>query len=436
MSRPRGFSDLAGQRVGIWGLGIEGRAAQRALLAVGVTPVLVDDARLDDPDVLVTTEGGLEALATCQVVLKSPGISKYRDDVEQLRHAGVNVTSGLAVWLAGTDRSRVIAVTGTKGKSTTTSLITFMLGTIGIPAVSAGNIGVPPYDPDADLGAQMIVLEVSSFQACDIRDSPAIVAITSLGEDHIDWHGSRENYHRDKLSLTHAEGEHTTLLANSAELTQRESEFGGEVRISGSDEAKLATSLGLLGEHNARNVSLALAVTSHVSRHNLETTRAAVEENCTSYSALPGRFSLVCERDGVSFIDDGLATSPLPVIAALQICGDSPVSLLVGGFDRGVDYQGLVDAISNRSAKTQIFTFGPAGKRIAELCESGDSLSFDTFEEAVRAACARTSSGFVLFSPAAPSFDEYKNWLQRSLHFRDVVWSPGTELNRRPAHYE
>ena len=436
MSRPRGFSDLAGQRVGLWGLGIEGRAAQRALLAVGVTPVLVDDARLDDPDVLVTTEGGLEALATCQVVLKSPGISKYRDEVEQLRHAGVNVTSALAVWLAGTDRSRVIAVTGTKGKSTTTSLITFMLNTIGIPAVSAGNIGLPPYDPDAHLGAHLIVLEVSSFQACDIRDAPAIIAITSLGEDHIDWHGSRENYHRDKLSLTHAEGEHTTFLANSAELTQRESELGGEIKISGSNEADLAAALGLLGEHNARNVSLALAVTSQLSRQNRDAVRAAVKENGASYSPLPGRFSLVGERDGVSFIDDGLATSPLPVIAALHICGDAPVALLVGGFDRGVDYQGLVDAIANRSAETHLFTFGPAGKRIAELCGSGNSLSFHTFEEAVRAACASARSGFVLFSPAAPSFDEYENWLQRSRHFRDVVWSPGTELNRRPAHYE
>jgi UDP-N-acetylmuramoylalanine--D-glutamate ligase len=369
----------------------------------------------------VTTEGGLEALATCQVVLKSPGISKYRDDVEQLRHAGVNVTSALAVWLAGTDRSRVIAVTGTKGKSTTTSLITFMLGTIGIPAVSAGNIGVAPYDPGVVLKDQIIVLEVSSFQACDILDAPSIIAITSLGEDHLDWHGSRENYQRDKLSLTHAEGDHTTILAKSSELTERVSDFGGHVRISGPAEIELASSLGLLGEHNARNVSLAVAVVAQVSRQTSEKIRADVEQNHVAYSPLPGRFSVVCRRHGITFIDDGLATSPLPVIAALRICGDQPVSLLVGGFDRGVDYHGLVTAISKRNAPTRVFGFGPAGQRITSLCLDVTAHQFGSFAEATTAASRETTSGFILFSPGAPSFDAYTDWLERSTHFRELV---------------
>jgi UDP-N-acetylmuramoyl-L-alanine---L-glutamate ligase len=169
--RPTGFADLADKRVGIFGYGIEGRAAAARLRGVADL-VIVDDAEGVSDEVLVTDREGLNALATCDVVLKSPGIPRRRPDVLELERTGVTVTSALNLWLHDTDLDRVVAVTGTKGKSTTTSLITFFLTCLGQRAQRLGNIGQPPYDPNVDTSEGWLVLEVSSFQVVDIDIAP------------------------------------------------------------------------------------------------------------------------------------------------------------------------------------------------------------------------------------------------------------------------
>ena len=200
MFRPTGFADLAGRRVGIFGYGIEGHASAERLRDVAASLVLVDDEP-NEPGVFATSEGGREQLLACDVVLKSPGIPRRRADVLDLEAHGVTVTSSLNLWLHDIDRGRVIAVTGTKGKSTTTALVAFFLECLAEKALQLGNIGQPPYDPRVDTSEGWLVLEVSSFQCADIDVAPALVLVTSLGADHLDWHGSPENYRDDKLSL-------------------------------------------------------------------------------------------------------------------------------------------------------------------------------------------------------------------------------------------
>ena len=121
---------------------------------------------------------------------------------------------------------RVVAITGTKGKSTTTSLVTFFLSCIGERAQRLGNIGQPPYDPAIDTSTGWLVLEVSSFQVVDLDRAPSVVVVTSLGEDHIDWHGSLEQYRSDKLSLTRAEGPHRTIVADTALWSRNDGRAG------------------------------------------------------------------------------------------------------------------------------------------------------------------------------------------------------------------
>ena len=211
MFRPTGFADLSGRRVGVFGYGVEGRATVARLGGLCEDLVIVDDHPMDE-GVLATGAGGLEALESCEVVLKSPGIPRRRLDVLELENRGVIVTSALNLWLHEVDRSRVIAVTGTKGKSTTTSLIAFFLRCLGEVAHELGNIGTPPYDPDVDVAGGWQVLEVSSFQSVDVTVAPAFVVVTSLGADHLDWHGSLEHYHEDKLAITRASGETSGLI--------------------------------------------------------------------------------------------------------------------------------------------------------------------------------------------------------------------------------
>jgi UDP-N-acetylmuramoylalanine--D-glutamate ligase len=428
--RPTGFADLAGRRVGIFGYGVEGHATERRLGEMSDL-VIVDDTPGLGPDVLVTTEGGLDALLSCEVVLKSPGIPRRRADVVNLEMHGVTVTSALNLWLKETDRSRVVALTGTKGKSTTTALVTFFLHCVGEEAQRLGNIGQPPYDTSVDTSKGWLVLEVSSFQCVDLEVAPNVVVVTSLGADHLDWHGTLEQYHDDKLSLTRAEGAHVTLVPDNATFRQIQDRLGGELRYVESDTTHLAAALGLIGAHNNANVSLALAVVETLTGVDADELREAVAPEAYRFEPLRGRLTLVATEtvDGVTlrYVDDGLATSVLPAVAALEVFVDEPVALIAGGFDRGVEYHELASALAARHQPTSLVTMGDAGRRLGAALAERSNVSQQRAENMTEAVQLAKSSlahgGVVLLSPAAPSFDQYRNWEERSDDFTAVVRS-------------
>jgi UDP-N-acetylmuramoylalanine--D-glutamate ligase len=423
--RPTGFADLTDKRVGIFGYGVEGHATARRLATVTSNIVLVDDDARDG--VLATNDGGLDALATCEIVLKSPGIPRRRADVVRLEDHDVVVTSALNLWLHEVDRTRVIAVTGTKGKSTTTSLIAFFLRCLGEEAQELGNFGRPPYDPDVDVSTGWLALEVSSFQSVDVTVAPAIVVVTSLGSDHLDWHGSLEHYHEDKLSITRASGEHVTLIAQGPELEHARELMGGQLVVVPADETGLAQELGLLGAHNNHNVALALAACARATGRSLGDVREAVAARANDFVALRGRLTLIASREVsgggvIRYVDDGLATAPLPVLAALEVFANEPVALIAGGFDRGVDYEPLAAALRQRGTVTTVVVIGPAGERLATLLDDSHHgvrvvRALDIGAAVIAASQAVPDGGVVLFSPGAPSFDAYRNWSERSDDF-------------------
>src|ERR1700733_15410793 len=196
MRHPTSWSALADASVGVWGLGVEGQASIRRLRSMGRDAVRVDDTpaapALDGIEVLATGDGGLDALRSCDVVIKSPGISRYRPEVAQLEEAGVAVCGGLGLFMAEADPTRVVCITGTKGKSTTTALAVHLLRGLGVDARAGGNIGVAPWDPAGGPAPDYWIVETSSFQVPDLRNAPAVVAVTSLAPDHLDWHGTVE----------------------------------------------------------------------------------------------------------------------------------------------------------------------------------------------------------------------------------------------------
>jgi UDP-N-acetylmuramoylalanine--D-glutamate ligase len=427
--RPTGFADLAGKRVGLYGYGIEGRAAAARLANVAEL-VIVDESDGLEPGVLVASRGGLDALLTCDVVLKSPGIPRRREDIVSLEDHGVTVTSALNLWLHDVDRTRVVAVTGTKGKSTTTALITFFLSALGLKAQRLGNIGQPPYDPSVDTSTGWLVLEVSSFQAVDLDVAPAVIVVTSLGSDHVDWHGSIEQYRSDKLSLTRAAGPHHTLVAESATLREVRDQIGGLVDYVVPDTTGLAADLGLIGSHNDSNVALALTAVATLTGTDPVTLRESMASVASEFTPLRGRLTLVATEilDGaqVRYVDDGLATSVLPAVAALEVFSDEPVALIAGGFDRGVEYGDLAEALVSRGQPTTLITSGNAGLRISDEVRRRDKdlvqHSAASMLEAVELArAALDHGGVVLLSPAAPSFDRYRNWEERSEEFTQIV---------------
>ena len=436
MFRPTGFADLAGRRVGVFGYGIEGHATESRLRLLGADCVLVDD----DPDVgvLVTDRGGLDALATCDVVIKSPGIARRRPDVLALE-ARVPVTSALNLWLLDADRSRVIGITGTKGKSTTTALVDFFLHCLGEHSQRLGNIGVPPYDPSVDTSHGWSIVEISSYQCVDVTVAPAVVVVTSLGADHLDWHGGLAQYQHDKLSLTRAAGEHVTIVPDVVELTSRLGELGGEVIVVPTDESGLASRLHLIGAHNAQNVGTAVAAVAAATGRTRVDVLDAVHARADAFEPLAGRLTLIgAERDGARiwrYVDDGLATAPLPTVAALDAFADDPVALIVGGYDRGVDYDPLALALRDRRRTTTLITTGAVGARIGAavtaLAPDVRQYAANDLDDALGyARDFLVDGGVVLLSPAAPSFDHYRNWEARSADFARAVRARTGSLGR------
>ncbi len=429
MFRPTGFVDLAGKRVGIFGYGIEGRATRRRIEGLAQSVVVVDDDA-SVADVIATSGGGLDALLGCDVVLKSPGIPRRRADVLDLEAHGVAVTSSLNLWLHDADRSRVVGITGTKGKSTTTALTTYFLECLGEEATRLGNIGQPPYDPGLDLSYGWLVLEVSVSRPSTSMWRPGLVVVTSMGSDHLDWHGTIEDYRRDKLSLTRAAGDHRTIVPENATFRELADQIGGELTFVGPDETGLASSLGLLGAHSDSNVALALLAAAQLTERSAADVREHVLRSPSSFEPLRGRLTLIAtEHVGsatLRYVDDGLATSALPVVAALDVFTDESIALIVGGFDRGVDYASLTDTIAARGPSTVLITMGDAGRRIGEAVATFSphvaQVSAPSMREAVLAARhSLADGGVILLSPGAPSFDRYKSWEERSDDFTTIV---------------
>ena len=254
--------------------------------------------------------------------------------------------------------------------------------------------------------------------------------MTSLGEDHLDWHGTLEAYRHDKLSLTRAKGEHRTLVAHSETTRGAIDEIGGDVTFIDPDDTGLAASLGLIGNHNNANVALALHAVAFLTKRGVDELRSKVLDSASTFRPLRGRLTLVTSEivDGETrrYVDDGLATSALPTVAALEAFADESVALIAGGFDRGVDYAPIGDAISARHSPTVLVTMGDAGRRIGEAvaqrCPDVTQIAVSSMRDAVlQSRAALGNGGVVLLSPGAPSFDHYKNWEERSEDFTSTV---------------
>jgi UDP-N-acetylmuramoylalanine--D-glutamate ligase len=433
------WSALTKASVGLWGLGVEGTASLRRLRAMGNEPVLVDDrpgTSAGDTPVMATGAGGLAALLACDVVIKSPGISRYRPEVGQLERAGIPVRSGLGLWLEDVPLEHVVCITGSKGKSTTSAIAGHLLNRLGYHAEVGGNIGRPPWEPSAEPAPDYWVIETSSYQVPDLTNGPPVVAVTSLSPDHLDWHGSIDRYYADKLSLCTkpgvrmvvADGSNTTLREHAASL-------GPDVEWVDAGDREFAgpwvDALGLPGSHNIRNAAIARAVllALGVAEAGDEARLAAAAQG---FAGLPSRCRSLGHVGPVEFVDDSLSTNVLPAQAALEAYGDRPVALLVGGHDRGLDYSDLGRTVAARTEPTLVVTMPDNGPRIGRAVRdvAGDSVEVvdaSGLDEAVALGCAWASAGgVVLLSPAAPSFGRFVDYQARARAFAEAVTNCGT----------
>lgn len=481
MSRPtsagarQGVERLRGARVAVWGTGAEGRSAAELARRHGAEVTVVDD--LAATGVLapaVLAEGGFD------VVVRSPGVSRYRPELEAAARAGAVVTTLTALWLEDFAGAPVLAVTGSKGKTTTAVLAAAALRATGRTVALAGNMGRPLaelYDPAPGQPApDAYVLEVSSFQAADVTVSPPVGVLTLLAPDHLDWHGSYERYVADKCNLfAHRAGMVVAVNATDPPAWAATGGLPGRVgygapgsavavgrdplaagapagRRPGDDAPggvdggvpdlvlvdgtpyvtahQLAGSrLAVRGAHNLVNLCGALTAVRALAGALPEAGALVAELDATE--PLGSRLRTVARAGGVEFVDDALASNPAGAVAGLRAFAGRPLCLLAGGADRGVALDPLVAELRRRVPPASVVVLDEAGARLAaELGPGAPCRAAASVGEAVRLAVAALGGpGVVLFSPGAPTPPAQGSYVQRSAAFAEAAGAEAARLD-------
>jgi UDP-N-acetylmuramoylalanine--D-glutamate ligase len=446
------ISQLEGKRVALWGWGREGRAAYTAIrsrLAALPLTLFCNEAEaaevpaLGDSLLVVERETSGERLAAFEVVVKSPGISPNKPEALFAAERGTRFIGGTALWFGehahdGT-MARTLCVTGTKGKSTTSSLLAHLLRATGVRAALAGNIGLPLLEL-LDAHADAWAVELSSYQTRDVAASgarPAIAIVTNLFPEHLDWHGSEARYIEDKLALVTLAKPRVAVL-NAADprlaalqLPDSEIRWYGDARgwhLRG-DALHLGevfvmdtSALPLPGRHNRSNLC---AVLTALEAFGLDA--MALAPHAATFQPLPNRLQPVGTRDGILYVNDSISTTPHATLAALELYRDRPLAVLVGGHDRGLPWDDFAEAMRTQAPRA-IITMGQNGPRIHALLApvasaSGIALhaATDLADAMAKARAVLPEGGVVLLSPGAPSFGAYKDYVARGRHFAQLA---------------
>lgn len=448
------ISQLDGQRVALWGWGREGRAAYQAIrsrlpeLALTLfcpADEAVDARGLNDARLAVETAATAERLSAFDWVIKSPGISPYRAEALAAAEQGTRFIGGTALWFGEHADARTVCVTGTKGKSTTTSLLAHLLRAGGHRTALAGNIGLPLLEVlDPPQPPEFWAIELSSYQTGDVAAGgarPEVAIALNIYPEHLDWHGSQARYVEDKLRLlTAGKPKIAVLNANDAVLAGLDlpdSEvrwFGGEdgwhlrgeVLWRGEREVLDTSALPLPGRHNRSNLCAVLTAIEA-----LGVDAAPLAAHAASFRPLPHRLQQLGEREGLVYVNDSISTTPHASLAALDCFAGRRIAILLGGHDRGIDWQVFADAM-RRQAPVAIVTMGENGPRIHELLASiaaqSDfrlSAAKDLAEAMAQARAALSEGGgeggVVLLSPGAPSYGPYRDYVARGRHFAELA---------------
>ncbi len=358
------------------------------------------------------------------MLVKSPGISLYRPEIDRARKRGVTVTSLLNLWFAEGSGPTTLCVTGTKGKSTTAALLAHILARLGKRTALAGNIGVPVTTIDRQR-TEFAVIEVSSYQAADFDGVCDVAVLTSLFPEHLDWHGTLAAYYRDKLNLlrrarrtvVNRAADPAVALATCLFNDPAVLHFRGTGIFDGEREIGLVSPGHYLARpHNLSNLCAALTVVKMLGGDLGLALTASLD-----FRGLPHRQQELGEADGVLYVDDSISTAPEAALAALDVYAGREVTLIAGGYDRGVDYGKLVTALA-RGAARAVICLGPSGARIGAglraLAGAPPVVLAPSMAAAVASAKQLTPpGGVVLLSPAAPSYGLYRDFAERGRDF-------------------
>jgi len=448
------MTDLANKHTLVVGLGVTGVALARFLKKRGALVTVTDalgEAVLGDRlkavraiDVRLELGGHRpESFAGADLIVLSPGVPHTLAPLQAARAAGIPVMGEIEL-AARFIAEPIVAVTGTNGKTTTTTLLGEMLKKSGVKVFVGGNIGTPLIGyPDADFKADRIVTEISSFQL-DTIDTfrPQVAVLLNISADHLDRYADFDAYVRSKSLVFKNQGLADIAILNAGDrriqavrkgIKSRQLLFGYR------DAAAAAADGAVIGDRNIRlqmgrrRCRLPLEAVRLLGRHNLENTAAAalaalacggtcegIVAAANEFEGLPHRLEHVRTRNGVRFFNDSKSTTPDSVLRALDAFTE-PIVLIMGGRDKEMDFSALRDPIA-RKVKCLVLMGEAAGKLRSVLGGQAPTTAAAGMSDAVaRAAAAAACGDVVLLSPGCTSFDAYQNYAERGKDFSAQV---------------
>ena len=445
--------DLSNKRVLVVGLGRSGKAAALKLKGLGAS-VLGSDVSTGDAMSALAEElraGGIDVelgaqdkslLAGVDLVVVSPGVPSRVPLLLAARELGLQVWSEieLAYWLTNKE---IIAITGTNGKTTTTTLIGEVFDAAGRPAAVGGNIGTPLVSIADDDGVETLIVEVSSFQLDTIVDfRPSIAVLLNITEDHLDWHPDFADYARAKSRIFLNQTADDIAVLNLDDPRVRALVPGIKARVIGTSKEELESGvcvsggrivmrideeidlcgvgeLKIRGSHNIENV-MAVAAAAFAAGIDPRVIAGTV----TGFAGLHHRVEYVGVIDGVSYYNDSKATNVDATVKALTAFTE-PLVLLVGGRNKGNSFVPLAQSLG--SGVKAVVGFGEAGREILQVMPGNIRQEYAaTVEEAVERAATLSQPGdVVLLSPACASFDAFSGYAQRGDVFKKAVLGLG-----------
>ena len=446
----RYFRSFNGKQIAVLGLGVSNQPLVRMLLSYGCNVIGCDRTpreKIDDSVLQLEQLGcklrlGESYLDNLQadIVFRTPGMHPDNPALRQLRQAGAKITSEMQVFFELCP-CKIIGVTGSDGKTTTTTLIAEMLKAAGKKVWLGGNIGTPLLPSCHEMKqTDVAVVELSSFQLMDITVSSHVAVVTNLAPNHLDMHKDMQEYVEAKKNIFRYQKEENLLILNGDNeitktfkgvgITRFFSRIGkrsegvclqGDMICRDGKPVLDKKDILLPGEHNVENYMAAiLAVEGMVADET-------IVHVAKTFGGVEHRIELVRVKDGVRFYNDSIASSPSRTIAGLKSFPEK-VLLIAGGYDKHIPYDVLGPEIC-RNVKT-LFCNGATGGQIRQAVEncsayqpgSPEIVDCKDFSDAVyKAAAAATRGDVVLMSPASAAFDQFKNFMERGKYFKKLV---------------
>lgn len=452
------MKEIDGSSALLLGYGREGKSSHAYLhdhypnVAIGIADKNIGIIPLFEPEQIFLGDEYLNHMAEFDVIVRSPGVPSSTPELQQAVKEGRKITSETNIFFSECP-GVVVGVTGTKGKSTTSSLITHILAQQYPDVRLVGNIGKPALDHLSKATSDTIfVAELSSYQLEDIGYSPKYAVMLGINQEHLDHHGSFNDYIKakqrivgnqeqddyvifneennlNKSLIDSAKSQRITFSTNSQDQVRvyvrngsiyYRNESGTQEDI----EIMPLSELPLLGRGNLENVLAAITV-STLFDVSPEDIRKAIRE----FEPLQHRLEYIGEKNGIHFYDDSLATIPEAAINALDALGSDVETLIAGGFDRGISFEVLGKYIAAVSELKNLILFPTTGEKIWNAVENNrkerslpDRFDVSIMEDAVAIALAHTSPGKIcLLSPASPSFGIFKDYADRGDQFKKLL---------------